>query len=119
MNGRWIDLLYSGADPAHLPHGSTNWPMAGWPIGMGDPTAKSQGRLSLNPIRQLDPIGTLMFIITYLFWGVVFGWAKPIPVSPYYFKSRQRGMAIVGSAGPAANFVLAVIFGAHPQIRRP
>jgi Zn-dependent protease len=52
-----------------------------------------------------------MFIITYLFWGVVFGWAKPIPVSPHYFKNRQRGMAIVGAAGPATNFILAVVFG--------
>jgi Zn-dependent protease len=110
MSGRWGDLLYLvpilliSLTAHELAHGYVAY-------RMGDPTAKSAGRLSLNPLRQLDPIGTLMFIITYLFWGVVFGWAKPIPVSPYYFKSRQRGMAIVGSAGPATNFILAVVFG--------
>ena len=51
-----------------------------------------------------------MFVITYLFSGFVFGWAKPIPVSPYYFKNRQRGMAIVGAAGPITNFILAIVF---------
>lgn len=77
---------------------------------LGDPTAKQRGRLSLNPLRHLDPLGTAMFILTYLFSGFVFGWAKPIPVSPYYFKDRQKGMAIVGAAGPITNFILAVIF---------
>ncbi|NLV71645.1 MAG: site-2 protease family protein, partial [Actinobacteria bacterium] len=46
---------------------------------MGDPTAKNRGRLSVNPIKHLDPLGTAMFVITYLFSGFVFGWAKPIP----------------------------------------
>jgi Zn-dependent protease len=77
---------------------------------MGDPTAKNRGRLTLNPIKHLDPVGTGMFIITYIFSGFMFGWAKPIPVSPYYFKNRQRGMAIVGAAGPIVNFVLAIVF---------
>ena len=77
---------------------------------MGDPTAKSRGRLSLNPLRHLDPLGTAMFVITYLFSGFMFGWAKPVPVSPYYFKNRQRGMAIVGIAGPITNFIIAIIF---------
>lgn len=77
---------------------------------LGDPTAKNRGRLSVNPLRHLDPLGTAMFIITYLFSGFVFGWAKPIPVSPYYFRNRQRGMAIVGAAGPITNFVIAIIF---------
>jgi Zn-dependent protease len=77
---------------------------------LGDPTAKRAGRLSFNPIRHLDPIGTAMFVITYLFSGFVFGWAKPIPVSSYYFKNQQRGMAIVGLAGPVTNFILAIVF---------
>ncbi len=77
---------------------------------LGDPTAKNRGRLSVNPLKHLDPLGTAMFIITYLFSGFVFGWAKPIPVSPYYFRNRQRGMAVVGAAGPITNFVIAVIF---------
>jgi len=77
---------------------------------LGDPTAKNRGRLSVNPLKHLDLIGTAMFIFTYLFSGFVFGWAKPIPVSPYYFKNRQRGMAIVGAAGPITNFIIAIIF---------
>lgn len=77
---------------------------------LGDPTAKRAGRLSFNPIKHLDPLGTAMFFITYIIGGFIFGWAKPIPVSPYYFKNRQRGMAIVGAAGPITNFIIAVIF---------
>lgn len=81
---------------------------------LGDPTAKRAGRLSLNPLKHLDPLGTSMFFITYLLsttmGGLVFGWAKPVPVSPYYFKSRQRGMALVGLVGPVTNFALAIAF---------
>lgn len=81
---------------------------------LGDPTAKRAGRLSFNPVKHLDPVGTAMFFVTYLLsttmGGLVFGWAKPVPVSPYYFKSRQKGMALVGLAGPATNFILAVAF---------
>jgi len=81
---------------------------------LGDPTAKRAGRLSLNPLKHLDPLGTAMFFITYILsttmGGLVFGWAKPVPVSPYYFKNRQRGMALVGLAGPVTNFILAVLF---------
>lgn len=106
----WVGLLY--LVPILLVSLTAHEFAHGWiAYRMGDPTAKAHGRLSLNPLRQLDPVGTLMFIVTYLFWGVVFGWAKPIPVSPYYFKNRQRGMAIVGAAGPATNFILAVVFG--------
>lgn len=88
---------------------------------LGDPTAKYSGRLSLNPLRHLDPVGTAMFILTYLFGGFIFGWAKPVPVNPAYFRNRQRGMMIVGLAGPAANFVIAVVLAlflnlAHPSV---
>jgi Zn-dependent protease len=75
---------------------------------LGDPTAKAHGRLTLNPIKHLDPLGTGMFVLTYLLGGFLFGWAKPVPVSPYYFKDSQRGMLLVGLAGPAANFVMAI-----------
>jgi Zn-dependent protease len=78
---------------------------------LGDPTAKNSGRLSFNPIRHMDPLGTAMFFITAIIPnGFIFGWAKPVPVSPYYFKSRQKGMMWVGMAGPLTNFLLAVIF---------
>ncbi|MFQ6613981.1 MAG: site-2 protease family protein, partial [Fidelibacterota bacterium] len=68
----------------------------------GDPTALHQGRLTLNPLAHLDPFGTL---VLYL---VGFGWAKPVPVNPGYFRRPQTGMAIVGVAGPAVNIVLSV-----------
>jgi Zn-dependent protease len=110
MSGRWIDLLY--LVPIVLVSLTAHEVSHGWvAYRMGDPTAKSMGRLSLNPLKQLDPIGSLMFIVTYLAFGAPFGWAKPVPISTRYFKNRQRGMAIVGAAGPAANFILAVVFG--------
>ncbi len=79
---------------------------------LGDPTAKSRGRLTLNPLRHLDPLGTAMFVITYLGGGFIFGWAKPVPISPYYFRNRRRGMQLVGAAGPLTNFILAAVFWA-------
>lgn len=70
---------------------------------LGDPTAKSNRRLSLNPLRHLDPFGTLMMLL----FG--FGWAKPVPVDMRYFKHPKQGMAITALAGPVSNFVLAYI----------
>ncbi|TIH15290.1 site-2 protease family protein [Marinifilum sp. JC120] len=72
---------------------------------LGDPTAKQAGRLTLNPIKHLDPMGTLALVLTRMI-----GWAKPVPVNPMYFKNPQRDMMIVALAGPAANMVLAVMF---------
>lgn len=69
----------------------------------GDPTPRQAGRLTLNPLVHLDPIGTLML----LFFR--FGWAKPVPVNPAYFRDRRRGMLLVAAAGPASNFTLALV----------
>ncbi len=68
----------------------------------GDPTAKQEGRLTLNPIAHLDPLGTLMFFLVH------FGWGKPVPVDPRYFKHIRRDSALVSLAGPLSNLVLAV-----------
>jgi len=78
---------------------------------LGDTTAMQKGRLSPNPIRHLDPFGTLVLLVTFLGSGghMLFGWAKPAPINPGHFKSHQRGMAWVGIAGPLANFMLASI----------
>jgi Zn-dependent protease len=76
---------------------------------LGDPTAKSQGRLTLNPLAHVDPMGTLMFVLTALIANLPFGWAKPVPVDPRYFKRAKEGMAIVAAAGPLMNFLLALI----------
>lgn len=73
---------------------------------LGDTTAKSQGRLSLNPLHHLDPIGTLCLLF------VGFGWAKPVPVNPYALhKKPHSGMAWVAAAGPASNLCMALIGG--------
>lgn len=71
---------------------------------LGDPTAHSLGRLTLNPVKHLDPIG----FICMLFFG--FGWAKPVPVNTRYFKKPKRDMALTGLAGPVSNLLLALIF---------
>lgn len=76
----------------------------------GDPTAKAQGRLTLNPIRHLDPMGSLVFVLTSLSGSFIIGWAKPVPVNPRWFHSPRRGMMLVSAAGPATNFALAVVF---------
>lgn len=73
---------------------------------LGDPTPDAQGRLTLNPLNHLDVMGTLMLVL------VGFGWAKPVQVNPFYFKiNRQKGMMIVGLAGPAMNLLIAIIAG--------
>lgn len=70
---------------------------------LGDPTARSQGRLSLNPLVHLDPIGTLMLLIAR------FGWGKPVPVDPYNLRHPKRDYALISIAGPASNIILAII----------
>jgi len=70
---------------------------------LGDPTAKNEGRLTLNPLKHLDPIGTIAFFF------IKFGWAKPVPVNPAYFKNPKKDMLWVALAGPATNLGLAVI----------
>jgi len=83
----------------------------GWVANkLGDPTAKNLGRLTLNPLKHIDPFGTI--ILPFMLWlsGVTpFGWAKPIPVNPMNFTHPKRDMMWVGLAGPAVNIVLAVI----------
>mgnify|MGYP003984511567 CR=1 FL=1 len=79
---------------------------------LGDPTAKNQGRLTLNPIVHIDPVLTiLMPIVTMLLAGFPFGGAKPVPFNPYNLRDKQYGPAKVALAGPAANFVTAISFG--------
>ncbi len=73
---------------------------------LGDPTARSLGRLTLNPLKHLDPIG----FVCMLAFG--FGWAKPVPINTRYFKNPKRDMAICGLAGPVSNILLSVVFAA-------
>ncbi|HHY48103.1 MAG TPA: site-2 protease family protein [Firmicutes bacterium] len=73
--------------------------------GLGDPTPRISGRLTLNPLAHLDLLGTLVLIVTQRF-----GWAKPVPINPAYFKDWRRGIMLVGIAGPLANVTLAFLF---------
>ena len=70
---------------------------------MGDPTAKRMHRLSLNPLRHIDWLGLIMM------FAAGFGWAKPVPVNPGYFKKPKQGMALTALAGPISNFLLALL----------
>ncbi|MEF9841603.1 MAG: site-2 protease family protein [Raoultibacter sp.] len=77
---------------------------------LGDPTAKSAGRLSLNPMKHVDPFGTVILpLCMMLMGGPVFGYAKPVPYNPAYFKDPKKGDVIVGLAGPFANLLLACL----------
>jgi Zn-dependent protease len=76
---------------------------------LGDPTPREQGRLTLNPIAHLDPLGTLILVVTMISSNFAFGWAKPVIVNARYFRRPREGMAIVAAAGPATNFVLALV----------
>jgi len=71
---------------------------------LGDHTAKDAGRLTLNPLKHLDPLGTLVFLVTRMI-----GWAKPVPVNPYNLRDPKKDMMWVSIAGPAANMALAVV----------
>ena len=69
------------------------------------------GRLTLNPLPHIDPMGLLAFVLTSLSGSFVFGWAKPVPVNPRYFRNPAKDMMLVALAGPLTNFLLATLFG--------
>lgn len=70
---------------------------------LGDPTPKKEGRLSLNPFRHLDLVGTICLMVFH------FGWAKPVMVNPYYYKNRKKGMLLVALGGPVMNFIISFL----------
>lgn len=70
---------------------------------LGDPTPRNSGRLTLNPLKHLDPIGTLCMLFFHV------GWAKPVPINPTYYRNRKKGIIYVSLAGPVTNFILAFI----------
>ncbi|MCD6233366.1 site-2 protease family protein [bacterium] len=80
---------------------------------LGDPTAKLAGRLTLNPLKHLDPIGSVLLPFLLLVMGskIVFGWAKPVPINPLNLRDKKYGSAKVAAAGPLANIIMAVTFG--------
>jgi len=84
---------------------------------LGDPTAKYAGRLTLNPLKHLDPIGSIVVPIFLVIMaqvtggGIIFGWAKPVPVNPYNFRDQKYGSLKVALAGPGSNLSIALVFG--------
>jgi Zn-dependent protease len=82
--------------------------VANW---LGDDTAKRNGRLSLNPIKHIDWFGTVILpLLLYFTAGFVFGYAKPVPINPYNFKSFKRDTGITAAAGPLSNILIAILF---------
>ncbi len=79
---------------------------------MGDDTALAQGRVTLNPLAHIDPVGTLVIPLLQIFWGGVplLGWAKPTPVAAHNFQKLARGHVLVAGAGPASNMLLTLVF---------
>ncbi len=84
-------------------------------LHLGDPTAKYAGRLTLNPLKHIDPFGTILLPAMLLFFtagqGPIFGWAKPVPINPFNFTDKKWGIVKVSIAGPLTNFLVAIIFG--------
>jgi Zn-dependent protease len=70
---------------------------------LGDPTPRATGRLTLNPLAHLDPIGLIML------WIFRFGWAKPVQINPYFFRNQRQGMILVSLAGPVMNIIIALL----------
>ncbi|MFH1827378.1 MAG: site-2 protease family protein [bacterium] len=85
---------------------------------LGDPTARVQGRLTLNPIPHLDIVGSiilpLILIITHS--PILFGWAKPVPFDPFNLKNPRKDSALISLAGPLANFTIAIIFSIFARV---
>ncbi len=82
-------------------------------LWLGDQTAKYAGRLTLNPLKHLDPVGSVFvpLLLYILQTNIIFGWAKPVPYNPYNLRNQKWGEAIVAGAGPLTNILIAVVFG--------
>lgn len=78
---------------------------------LGDPTPRLQGRLTLNPLKHLDPVGSFLVPILTSFAGFTFGWAKPVMWNPYNVKNKRMGEFLISIAGPMSNILVALVFG--------
>lgn len=90
----------------------------GWvALYFGDQTARLSGRLTLNPVRHIDPVGTIFVpLFMLLFSNFIFGWAKPVPVDPRNLRNPRRDMALVALAGPVSNFLLALFWASVAKL---
>lgn len=82
-------------------------------LALGDRTALYQGRLTMNPLRHIDPFGSVVLplLLSFIPGGIILGWAKPVPYNPYNLRWGRGGEALVAAAGPASNFLLALALG--------
>lgn len=88
-------------------------------LWLGDTTAHYAGRLTLNPIKHMDFLGSFLVPLLLSFSGVIFGWAKPVPYNPYNLRNRRWGELLVAIAGPVSNIILALIFGIFIRLISP
>jgi len=99
----WLVLLIPSITIHEFAHGYAAY-------RLGDPTAKNAGRLTLNPIKSIDPFGSIILpLLMSITGGPIFGYAKPVPYNPMYFKNLRQGEIITGFAGPASNLGLALV----------
>ncbi len=77
---------------------------------LGDPTPRLQGRLTLNPLKHLDPVGSFIVPLLTSLAGFTFGWAKPVEYNPYNIKNKRQGELLIALAGPLSNIFIAVVF---------
>lgn len=105
----WLAVLLFSVIIHEVAHGATA-------LALGDSTARDLGRLTLNPIKHIDPFGSIIVPAVLAAFtvvsgtGVIFGWAKPVPYNPIYFRKPRRDSALVGLAGPLSNIALAAVF---------
>ena len=104
VKGGMIAVIFYSIILHEISHGLT----ASW---LGDDTAKRSGRLSLNPLSHIDWFGTVILpLVLYFTAGFVFGYAKPVPINPYNFKSYKRDTGLTAAAGPLTNVLIAILF---------
>lgn len=100
-------LMFALLLPAIVLHEVSHGYMA---YRLGDTTAKDRGRLTLNPLKHIDPFGTILLpLLMIAMFGFGFGYAKPVPINPHRFRDYRKGLFLTGIAGPAANLALAVV----------
>jgi len=102
-------LMFALLLPAIVIHEVSHGYVAYW---LGDTTAKDRGRLSLNPLKHIDPWGTILLpLLMVAAFGFGFGYAKPVPINPNRFQDYRKGMFLTGIAGPVSNLILALVSG--------
>ena len=96
--------LFLAIVPHEVAHGYVAWKL-------GDPTARRANRLTLNPLAHIDLFGSIILpgMLMLMHSPVLFGWAKPVPFNPWYFRNPRRGIMLVGAAGPITNFTMAIL----------